>query len=86
MSTTTKSERDAVEERLNDMLAKRGSSARVVATSQNGGTSLALTDEEHLASGTLIRSLTFGTKREVVNYMRAMQEALWLLEPPYREQ
>lgn len=72
-------ERDLVTGALNRALAKRGSTASVCPQRRNGHTGLDL-----YVDGRCLKTLTVGTVSEVVGYMRGMQEALWLLEEPFR--
>lgn len=80
--TITREGLDKLAERVNDMLEARGSIGRVTIQGQNGGYALDLTTTEH-SVGTCVRSLRFGTKSELEDYLRAMQEALWLLDEPF---
>lgn len=80
--TTTRKQLEALALVLNEMLGRRGSIGRVTIQGQNGGYALDLTTTEH-SVGTCVRSLRCGTKSELEDYLRAMQEALWLLDEPF---
>ena len=80
MTTYSRIQIEHTTEALNAMFEKRGSTARVFAQGRSGHTGLDLMNE----AGAIQKTLTVGTKSEVWDYMHAMMEALWLLEPPYR--
>ena len=76
---TTQAQLEGTATRLNDMLARRGSSARVDVSGRNGNQGLDLADTD----SRIHKTITVGTKGEIWDYMHAMMEALWLLEEPY---
>jgi hypothetical protein len=76
---TAKAEMEGTAEALNEMFRKRGSKARVLLEGRYGYTGLDLGDE----NGGVVKNLTAGTRSDVTLYLRAMMEALWLLEEPY---
>lgn len=76
---------DGTVARLNSALESKGSSARLVLEGRYGHTGLdvATVDMLERSPGSVSRTLTVGTTGELAQYLRGMQEALWLLEPPY---
>jgi len=83
MARTTQAQLDGTAERLNEMLARRGSSARVDVSGRNGHQGLDLETVDEDGKVRTSKCLTIGTKTDMWDYMHAMMEALWLLEEPY---
>lgn len=81
MTRTTDSDLEAATRHLNHTLERKGSSARALTGRRNGYVAIDIGD----ADGSIQRHLYAGRAGEVLVYLRAMREGLWLLEPPYRE-
>lgn len=79
MARVSSSQLDGAAAHLNGMLESRGSSARVDVSRRNGYVAVDLSD----VSGHILRTLTVGTTSETYQFVRAMMEGLWLLEPPH---
>jgi hypothetical protein len=81
MARTTRKEADAVVNSLNEMLAARGSDARVHLEGRYDYHALDLGTAAQVARGAAQKTLTLGQLGEVVRYARAMREAIWLIDP-----
>ncbi len=78
---------DRVAELTNTMLERRGSSARVEVSARMGYHALDLyaADDVDRSRDHLTKTLRIGSTGELETYLRAMQEAIWLLAPPFTD-
>jgi hypothetical protein len=85
MSRVSRNELDIVARMVNSMLEQRGSSARVITEARYDYHALDLGYVNPNVSGNVSISKTLRTGRtgELMNYLRGMIEAMFLLEPPY---
>ena len=79
MERITRKELDAITGQVNEMLAARGSSARLEVEMRNGYCAL----DEGDVDGGAVRHLRAGTKTEIASAVRMIAQGMWLTSEPY---